>query len=122
MYLELQPLVYEVLNSVTGEREDRLGLGDGPGPNPQQIWGMRMELREALVGTVVRVKAGHRKPELEGLVGVIEGLWGGPSYTVLDVRLDDGRSELFWFHQVEAAEAGGAPGWDPTRMVFHDGG
>ena len=76
-----------------------------------------MEVREALIGTVVRVREGHRKPELEGMVGVIEGVWGGPEYTVLDVRLDDGRSELFWFHQVQVAEIEVVLRRNPTRTA-----
>lgn len=70
--------------------------------------------QEALVGMVVRVKEGHRKPELEGMIGVIEQCWGSPNYLALDVRLEDGSSELFWFHQLDAVE-------EAVPVAFYDG-
>jgi hypothetical protein len=35
------------------------------------------------------------------MVGTIEERWGNPDYIALDVLLDDGRSELFWHHELE---------------------
>jgi len=35
------------------------------------------------------------------LVGTIEKRWGNPDYVALDVLFDDGRSELFWYHELE---------------------
>jgi hypothetical protein len=35
------------------------------------------------------------------MVGTIEERWGNPEYIALDVLLDDGRSELFWHHELE---------------------
>jgi hypothetical protein len=46
--------------------------------------------------------------------GIIEQCWGSPDYLALDVRLEDGRSELFWFHQLDTAA--------PTRAAYYDGG
>ena len=63
-----------------------------------------MESLEASIGTTVRVREGHRKPELERMRGVIEHRWGSPSYTALDVRLENGQSELFWLHQLDIVE------------------
>jgi hypothetical protein len=31
----------------------------------------------------------------------VEHRWGHPKYPALDVRLEDGRLELFWFHEVD---------------------
>jgi hypothetical protein len=31
----------------------------------------------------------------------VEHSWGHPDYPALDVRLEDGRLELFWFHEVD---------------------
>jgi hypothetical protein len=56
---------------------------------------------EAQIGKRVRVRADHRSTPLRGLVGTIEKSWGDPSYTALDVLLDEGRSELFWHHELE---------------------
>jgi hypothetical protein len=38
------------------------------------------------------------------MVGTIEHRFGHPEYLALDVRLDDGRLELFWPHKLESAE------------------
>lgn len=72
-----------------------------------------MRSREARPGTVVRVRDGYRKPELEGMSGIIERCWGSPEYLALDVRLEDGRSELFWFHQLDTVT--------PAGVAFYDG-
>jgi len=55
---------------------------------------------EALVGTRVRVSA-YLQSELRGRVGMITGRWGSPDYLALDVLLDDGRTQLFWHHELE---------------------
>ena len=72
-----------------------------------------MEGYEACPGTVVRVREGYRRPELEGMGGIIEQCWGSPDYRALDVRLEDGRSELFWFHQLDTVA--------PARGAYYDG-
>jgi hypothetical protein len=38
------------------------------------------------------------------MYGTIEHRFGHPEYLALDVRLDDGRLELFWAHSLESAE------------------
>lgn len=42
--------------------------------------------------------------ELRGKEGTITGRWGSPSYVALDVLLDDGTSQLFWYHELEEKE------------------
>ena len=56
---------------------------------------------EARIGKRVRVRADHRSTILRGQAGTIEKRWGDPNYLALDVLLDDGRSELFWHHELE---------------------
>ncbi len=41
------------------------------------------------------------RPEWRGLTGTISGRWGHPEYVALDVRMEDGRSQLFWHHELE---------------------
>jgi hypothetical protein len=60
-----------------------------------------MRSREACVGAKVRVSPAYRKPSLRGVVGTVETVWGEPLYAAVEVRLDDGRSELLWRHEVE---------------------
>jgi hypothetical protein len=31
-------------------------------------------------------------------------VWGHPDYPAVDVRLEDGSLELFWFHELDDAE------------------
>jgi hypothetical protein len=52
----------------------------------------------------VKVLETDRRAELRGKFGVIEDRFGHPEHVALDVRLDDGRLELFWAHRLESAE------------------
>jgi hypothetical protein len=60
-----------------------------------------MTSEEALIGKRVRVCKFLLRSELRGKVGTITGRWGNPDYVALDVLLDDGRSQLFWHHELE---------------------
>jgi hypothetical protein len=60
-----------------------------------------LESQEAFPGMTVRVKEGHRRSGFCGMLGTVEGTWGHPDYPALDVRLADGRSELFWFYELD---------------------
>jgi hypothetical protein len=59
---------------------------------------------EAQPDMVVRVVEDKRRPEFEGMLGTIKGSFGHSYHPALDVQLEDGRLELFWFHQLEKAE------------------
>jgi hypothetical protein len=59
---------------------------------------------EGLIGARIRVLETDRRPQLRGMFGTIEHRFGHPEYLALDVRLDDGRLELFWPHGLESAE------------------
>ena len=61
-----------------------------------------MRSEEACIGKRVRVRESARPgPTLSASVGTIERRWGDPSYTALDVLLDDGSLRLFWHHELE---------------------
>ena len=56
---------------------------------------------EARIGKRVRIRQDHLSVPLRGLVGTIEKRWGNPDYVALDVMLDDGDSQLFWYYELE---------------------
>jgi len=58
---------------------------------------------EALPGVRVRVSQDERRPELRGMVGTVQTCFGHVDHVALDVVLDDGQVELFWYHQLEKA-------------------
>ena len=61
-----------------------------------------MRSEEASIGKRVRVREVTRQsPPLSASVGTIKKRWGDPSYTALDVLLDDGTQQLFWHHELE---------------------
>ncbi len=60
-----------------------------------------MKSEEARIGLRVRVSDSYRKPELRGAVGTIVQRYGHPNYLALDVRFENGRSELFWHHELD---------------------
>jgi len=62
-----------------------------------------MVSEEATIGARVRVgESGWR-----GLTGTISARWGNPEYLALDVLLEDGRTQLFWHHELEGLDGGG---------------
>ena len=52
---------------------------------------------------LVRVKEKHWKTQFGGMRGTVEHRWGHADYPALDVRLEDGRLVLFWFHELDEA-------------------
>ena len=60
-----------------------------------------MQPYEPQPGMLVRVKKKHWRSEFGGMLGTVEHRWGNPDYPALDVRLEDGRLQLFWFHELE---------------------
>ena len=60
-----------------------------------------MELEDARVGTRVRVQLDYAEPHLQGSVGTVQKRHGIPEYAAFDVLLPDGRTKLFWEHQLE---------------------
>lgn len=60
-----------------------------------------MKSEDAIVGKRVRVREDHRKANLRGRRGTIVERWGNPSHAALDVLLDEGEWQLFWYHELE---------------------
>lgn len=65
---------------------------------------MSMHPQEARIGLRVKVSEESRRPELRGLTGTVEQRYGRPDYPALDVRLENGVRELFWYYQLEETE------------------
>ena len=63
-----------------------------------------MESQQALPGTRVQVRKGYAKSELDGMMGTITHRFGHPDYAALDVKLENGLSALFWFHQLDVVD------------------
>jgi hypothetical protein len=64
-----------------------------------------MKTQEARIGTRVRVRESYRKPYLRGRVGTIKRVYGDPRIVAaVEVRFEDGSSELFWRHELEEVE------------------
>lgn len=82
---------------------------DGPVSGPAERRKGRaspMKSEEARVGKRVRVREDHRKANLRGLRGTIVERWGNPNHVALDVLLDEGGWQLFWYHELEEVEEG----------------
>ncbi len=67
-----------------------------------------MESREARTGTAVRLLDGGRR-DGKGRVGVVERTYGHPDYLALEVRFEDGGTELCWHHELTKAEEDATP-------------
>ena len=63
-----------------------------------------MRPEETQIGRRVRVRMDHRKTNLRGKQGIIAKRWGNPSFTALDVLLDDGTWQLFWCRELEPVD------------------
>ena len=60
-----------------------------------------MDLEGARVGTTVQVQLDYGEPSLQGARGTIQKRYGVPEYTAFEVLFPDGRTKLFWEHQLE---------------------
>jgi len=63
-----------------------------------------MELEAARVGMRVQVQLDYGEPSLQGSVGTIQKRYEVPEYTAFEVLFADGRTKLFWEHQLEEAK------------------
>ncbi len=68
-----------------------------------------MKSDEAHIGKRVRVRESLHRADLKGKEGTIRARWGNAGHVALDVVLDDGRSQLFWYHELEGVEDGARP-------------
>jgi hypothetical protein len=60
-----------------------------------------MNSEQAQIGAKVRVGKSVLHSELWGLTGTVSAMWGHPEYLALDVRMEDGHTQLFWHHELE---------------------
>jgi hypothetical protein len=63
-----------------------------------------VEVEDARLGTSVQVLLDYRKPQRRGSVGTVKKRYGTDHYTAFEVLFPDGKSELFWEHQLEEAK------------------
>ena len=89
--------------------ESVVGRGWGLKPRPSALnrdYGevSILEAYDARRGTVVRVKEGYWKSEFAGMLGTIQSCSGQSEHAVVDVLLQDRRSELFWLSDLEVAD------------------
>ena len=63
-----------------------------------------MRSEEALIGKRVRVRKDHRTAHVRAQEGTIAKRWGNPAYSALDVLLDDGDWQLFWYHELKEVD------------------
>jgi hypothetical protein len=80
--------------------------GVGKGWKGRSGHGILMMSEEALIGARVRVGGSGWRSEWHGLTGTITAKWGNPEHLAFDVRLDDGRTQLFWHHELEGVAEG----------------
>ncbi len=62
-----------------------------------------MESREARTGTLVRLLDGGKRGG-KGCVGTVERTYGHPDHLAMEVRFEDGGTELCWHHELAEAE------------------
>jgi hypothetical protein len=63
-----------------------------------------MRSEEAQIGKRVRVRMDHQTVNLRGQEGIIVKKWGTPSYAALDVWLDEGDWQLFWYYELDEVD------------------
>ena len=68
--------------------------------------GVYVREEEAQVGVRVTVSERHGRPDLAGQKGTIMRIYRSPSKTGLHGRLDDGRWQLLWPHDLEPLREG----------------
>jgi len=60
-----------------------------------------MRSEEARISAKVSVSETGLRSEWRGLTGTVRAKWGNPEYLALDVLMEDGRTLLFWHHELE---------------------
>ena len=63
-----------------------------------------MESKDVQLGMMVRVSELHRKLDYRGQTGVVQQRYGNADYAAYDIQFVDGRSDLFWHHELEAIQ------------------
>jgi hypothetical protein len=65
---------------------------------------MLIRPEEARIGKRVRVRRDLRTTDFRGQEGTIAKKWGNHGYPALDVLLDGGGWQLFWYHELESLD------------------
>jgi hypothetical protein len=53
---------------------------------------------------LVRVSEHYKSRDFRGQTGLVQQRYGDDRYATVDVQFGDGRSELFWHHDLEEAQ------------------
>lgn len=56
---------------------------------------------EIQIGMKVRVSNTHERSDLRGQSGIVEQVYGHPTYRAFEVRLENGSRELFWHYELK---------------------
>ena len=99
------------MRSSPGARALRICAGERPGPRQVRKGRTRHEFlmrsEQAQIGARVRVgEDSGLRHEWRGLTGTVKAKWGNPEYLALDVLMEDGRTLLFWHHELEEVAEG----------------
>ena len=78
-----------------------MGIEDSSSPDSEIVGVTITGPYEPQPGMLVRVRERHWRSEFGGMLGTVEHRWGHPDHPALDVRLEDGRLVLFWFHELD---------------------
>ena len=65
-----------------------------------------MKAEDVQLGMLVRVSKLHSKLDYRGQTGVVQQRFGNVHYAAFDIQFLDGRSELFWHHELDEAQQG----------------
>ena len=98
-------------SSAKEETHEAFTFHPPPTKSPARLFSLREKRKRVSVdskqvrqgGMRVRVKRSHSMPELQGQVGTIDQHYGVVDYPAFKVWFEDGRSELFWSHELEEA-------------------
>jgi len=72
---------------------------------------------QALVGKTVRTRKDRNGAGFRGVVGSVLRCYGEPEYLAVEVVAKDGRSRVFWHHEVEEVEGSGKRARPRTRTT-----
>ena len=65
-----------------------------------------MRSQDVQLGMLVRVSKRHSNLDYRGQTGVVQQRYGNVHYAAFDIQFLDGRSELFWHHELDEAKQG----------------
>ena len=63
-----------------------------------------MRAQDVRIGMLVRVSELHNILDYRGQTGIVQQRYGNVVYAAFDIQFGDGRSEVFWHHEFDAAQ------------------